>query len=102
MREKSKAVNFEATYLRSYRRLSESVHPMYRHEKIDFSENRPFVAELKRTVRSDTCLLTLMALEKVCTKHDLDGGVMMINDPGYKGKVFFATNPKKQEGVAAS
>jgi hypothetical protein len=97
VRDKFKAVNSDATYLRSYRRLSEFVHPVYRHEKIDFTENRPFVMELKRTVRSDTSLVTLMVLEKVCTKYDLDGGVMSIDDPGYKGIVFFATNPKRQE-----
>jgi hypothetical protein len=44
-----------------------------------------------------TSLVTLMALEKVCTKYDLDGGMMRIDDPGYKGIVFFATNPKRQE-----
>lgn len=99
IREKFKAVNSDATYIRSYKRLSEHVHPTYRSHKLDYAENRPYIEELKRTVRSDTCLVTLMALEKVCTKYDLDGGVMMIDDPGYKGVVLFATNPKKQSEI---
>jgi len=97
MRDKFKAVNSDATYVRSYRRLSEFIHPVYRERRLDFSENRPFIEELKRTVRSDTCLITLMALEKVCTRYDLNGGVVIIDDPGYKGIVFFATNPKRQK-----
>lgn len=101
IRAKFKAVNSDSTYVRSYRRLSEFIHPVYRPERINFKDNRPLVIELKRTVRSDTCLVTLMTLEKICTKYDLEGGVMMIDDPGYKGVVFFATNPKKQEGVVA-
>ena len=99
VRDKFKAVDSDATYVRSYRRLSEFVHPVYRHERIDFTEDRPFVLELKRTVRSDTGLVTLMALKRVCTKYDLDGGVVRIDDPEYKGIVFFATNPKRQEEV---
>lgn len=99
IRDKFKAVNSDAMYVRSYKRLSEFIHPVYRPQRVDFSENRPFVMEMKRTVRSDTCLVTLMALERVCTKYDLDGGVMMIDDSEYKGVVFFATNPKKQEEI---
>lgn len=102
IRDKFKAVNSDTTYVRSYRRLSEFIHPVYRPQRIDFKENRPLVVELRRTVRSDTCLVTLMALEAICSKYDLDGGVMMIDDPGYKGVVFFATNPKKQERVVVS
>lgn len=97
MRDKFKAVNSDATYVRSYRRLSEHVHPTYRSHKLDYSENRPYIEELRRTVRADTCLITLIALERVCSRYDLDGGIMMIDDLGYKGTVFFATNPKKAE-----
>ncbi len=97
IREKFKAVNSDATYVRSYRRLSEFIHPAYRPQKIDFSENRPYVLEMKRTVRSDTCIVTLMALMVVCLKYDLEGGIVMVDEPGYIGKVFFATNPKKAE-----
>lgn len=97
MRDKFKEINSEATYIRSYKRLSEFVHPAYRPKKIDFSENRPYALEMKRTVRSDTCIVTLMALEAVCLKYDLDGGIVMVDEPGYIGKVFFATNPKRAE-----
>lgn len=95
--EKFAAVNFEQQYLTSYQRLSEFVHPTYRAVRINFTEKRPFVDNLKRIVRSDTCLVTLMGLKDVCTKYDLNGGIMMIDEPGYIGHVFFATNPKKAE-----
>lgn len=97
IREKFKAVNSEEQYLTSYQRLSEFIHPTYRSEKINFKEKRPFVENLKRIVRADTCLITLMSLEAVCVKNDLDGGVMIIDDLGYKGPVVFATNPNKME-----
>lgn len=97
IREKFEAVNSEALYLESYQRLSEFIHPTYRSGKINFAEKRPFVENLKRIVRADTCLITLMSLEAVCVKYDLDGGVMVIDDLGYKGPVVFATNPKKME-----
>jgi hypothetical protein len=99
LRDKFKAVNSDAMYVRSYKRLSEHVHPTYRSHRLDYSENRPYIEELRRTVRADTCLVTLIALERVCTKYDLDGGLMMIDDLGYKGTVFFATNPKKMETI---
>lgn len=97
IREKFMEVNSDATYVRSYRRLSEHVHPTYRSHKLDYSENRPYIEELRRTVRADTCLIALIALERVCSRYDLDGGLMMIDDLGYKGTIFFATNPKKAE-----
>lgn len=97
MREKFKAINSEATYIRSYKRLSEFIHPVYRPKKINFSENRPYVMEMKRTVRSDTCIVTLAALEVICRKYDLDGGIVMIDEPEYAGTIFFATNPRKAE-----
>jgi hypothetical protein len=97
MRDKFKEINSEATYIRSYKRLSEFIHPVYRHKKIDFNQNRPYALEMKRTVRSDTCLVTLTALAVVCVRYNLDGGIVMIDEPGYIGKVFFATNPKKAE-----
>ena len=97
MREKFKAVNLDRMYVRSYKRLSEYVHPVYRPKKVDFNELGPYTLEMKRTVESDTCIVTLMALEKVCTKYDLSGGIMRIDDPGYKGIVYFATNPKREE-----
>jgi hypothetical protein len=97
IREKFTAVNSEAQYLTSYQRLSEFIHPTYRAERINFNEKRPFVENLKRIVRADTCVITLMALEVVCLKYDLDGGIILIDEPGYKGTLFFATNPKKAE-----
>lgn len=97
IREKFKELNLDDTYARSYVRLSEHIHPTYRSHRLDYTENRPYVEELKRTARADTCLITLMALEKICTKYDLDGGVMVIDDLGYKGIVFFGTNPKREE-----
>lgn len=97
IREKFTAVNSGSQYLTSYQRLSEFIHPTYRPSKIDFKEKRPFVENLKRIVRADTCVITLMSLKEVCTKYDLDGGIMMIDEPGYIGQVFFATNPKKAE-----
>lgn len=97
IREKFTSVNSETQYLTSYQRLSEFIHPTYRPERINFNETRPFVENLKRIVRTDTCVITLMALEAVCLKYDLDGGIMVIDEPGYKGTLFFATNPKKAE-----
>lgn len=95
IRDKFKAVNSDSTYVRSYKRLSEYIHPTYRPQKIDFTENTPYILEMKRTVRSDTCIMTLMALMDVCIKYDLDGGFMVIDDPEYKGTVFFSTNPMR-------
>lgn len=97
IREKFEAVNSESQYLTSYQRLSEFIHPTYRPGRIDFTEKRPFIENLKRIVRADTCVITLMSLKAVCIKYDLDGGIMMIDEPGYIGHVFFATNPKKAE-----
>ncbi len=95
IRGKFQSVNSDATYVRSYKRLSEFIHPVYRAKKVDFNEGRPYVMEMRRTVLSDTGLVTLIALEKVCKKYDLDGGIVMIDDLGYKGIIFFATNPNK-------
>lgn len=97
VRDKFKEVNSDSTYVRSYKRLSEYIHPTYRPQKVNFNEDSPYVLEMKRTVRSDTCIMTLMALMDVCTKYDLDGGIMVIEEPEYKGTVFFSTNPKKME-----
>lgn len=95
--DKFKDVGSEDLYLRSYKRLSEHVHPTYRPQRLDYTESRPYIEELKRTVRADTLIITLMALEKVCLKYDLDGGMMTIDDLGYKGTVSFATNPRRAE-----
>jgi hypothetical protein len=95
IRDKFKEVNSDSTYVRSYKRLSEYIHPTYRHQKIDFSKNTPYILELKRTVRSDTCIIALTALMDVCIKYDLNGGGMIIEEPEYKGTVFFSTNPLK-------
>lgn len=95
MWKKFKEVNSDEIYERSYRRISEHIHPTYRAYRLDYTENRPYIEELKRTVRADTGVITLIALEKVCTKYDLDGGEMVIDDLGYKGIVFFSTNPTK-------
>jgi len=97
IRDKFKAVDSDSIYVRSYKRLSEYIHPVYRPQKIDFNENRPYINEIKRTIRSDTSLVTLTSLVDVCTKFDLDGGIMMIYDPEYKGFIYFATNPKKAQ-----
>ena len=97
IREKFIAINSVGQYLTSYQRLSEFIHPTYRSVKIDFLEKRPFIENLKRIVRADTCVIVLMSLKAVCTKYDLDGGFMVIDEPGYIGHVFFATNPKKAE-----
>lgn len=95
IREKFKEAQMEETYLRSYKRLSEFVHPVYKTEKIDFEVERPYTTELKRTVEVDTCLITLEALKDICVKYDLDGTISMIDNPGYKALILFATNPKK-------
>ncbi len=98
MRDKFRAINIDDMYVRSYKRLSEYIHPVYRAKKVDFNEDhRPYVLEMKKTVRSDTALVTLMALEVVCAKYDLEGGIMSIDEPGYKGTVLFATNRKRAE-----
>ncbi len=99
IRDKFKAVNSDATYTRSYKRLSEHIHPTYRGAKLDFNQNRPYIEELRRTVRADTTLVTLIALLQVCTRYDLDGSVMVIDDLGYTGALFFATNPSKHEPI---
>lgn len=95
IRDKFKEVNSDSTYIRSYKRLSEYIHPTYRHQKIDFNKNTPYILEMKRTVRSDTCIIALTALMDICIKYDLDGGIMVIEEPEYKGTVFFSTNPVK-------
>lgn len=95
IRDKFKEVNSDSTYVRSYKRLSEYIHPTYRPQKIDFNKDTPYILEMKRTVRSDTCIITLTALMDICIKYDLDGGVMVIEEPEYKGTVFFSTNPVK-------
>lgn len=97
MREKFKSVGSDDTYIRSYKRLSEYIHPVYRPKQINFNENSPYIVEMKRTVRSDTIIIVLTALQDVCTRYNLDGGIMMIDDMDYKATVFFATNPKKAE-----
>ncbi len=96
-RQKFKEVNSEDEYLKSYQRLSEFIHPTYRSKKIDFRKEGPYINSLKGIVRSDTCIVTLMVLKAICIKYDMDGGVMMLEEPKYKGTVFFATNPKKAE-----
>lgn len=96
LKEKAKEVNLHSTYKDSYARLSGYVHSEYKGSR-DLSEARPYNDYLRRMVFSDTLLVTLDALKSICEKYDLDGGVMIIDDPGYKGVVFFATNPKKQE-----
>lgn len=97
IREKFKAIGSDRTYVRSYKRLSEYVHPVYRPGRVDFNELRPYIMEMRRTVLSDTSLVTLMALRDVCVKYDLDGGIMVIDDLGYKGMIMFATNSKKAD-----
>jgi superfamily I DNA and/or RNA helicase len=97
IRDKFKAVDSDDLYLRSYKRLSEYIHPVYRPKQINFNENSPYILEMKRTVRSDTSIVTLTALQDVCVKYNLDGGIMMIDDMGYKATIFFATNPNKAE-----
>lgn len=97
IRDKFKAIGSDRTYVRSYKRLSEYVHPHYRPGRVDFSEQRPYILEMRRTILSDTSLVTLMALQDVCVKYDLDGGIMIIDDLGYKGTIIFATNSRKAE-----
>lgn len=97
LKEKADEVNFESLYKDSYKRLSGYVHSAYR-VNWDFDEERPYNLFLKRLVFSDTALVTLEALKSICEKYDLDGGVMfVIDEPGYKGDIAFATNPKKME-----
>ncbi len=33
----------------------------------------------------------------LCLKYDLEGGIVMVDEPGYIGKVYFATNQKNAE-----
>jgi hypothetical protein len=94
--EKAAEVNMESFYVSTYRRLSEYVHSGYRPAR-DFDEEGPYNDFLKRVVFTDTIMFMLMGLKSVCEKYDLDGGFMVIDDPGYKGIVFFSTNPKKEE-----
>jgi hypothetical protein len=98
LKEKAKEVNLHSMYKDSYTRLSGYVHSEYKGNR-DLSEVRPYNDYLRRMVFSDTLLVTLDALKSICEKYDLDGGVMIIDDPGYKGVVLFATNPKKQQEV---
>jgi hypothetical protein len=78
------------------KRLSEFVHVGYKPFR-DFDEEGPYNDYLKRLVFSDTVLFILKSLESVCTRYDLGGGFMVIEDPGYIGTIFFSTNPKKEE-----
>lgn len=96
LRDKAEEVNMQSMYKDSYKRLSEYIHSEYRANR-DLNRVGPYTEYLKRMVFSDTLLVTLEALKSVCERYDLDGGVMIIDDPGYKGVIFFATNPKKQE-----
>ncbi|MCB9818381.1 hypothetical protein H6787_02740 [Candidatus Nomurabacteria bacterium] len=94
--EKAAEVNMKSFYVSTYRRLSEYVHSGYRPAR-DFDEEGPYNDFLKRVVFTDTVMFMLMGLKSVCEEYDLDGGFMVIDDPGYKGIVFFSTNPKKEE-----
>ena len=94
--EKAKETNMESSYISTYRRLSEYVHSGYQPVR-DFDEKGPYNDFLNRVVHSDTVMFILMGLKCMCEKYDLDGGFMVIDDPGYKGIVFFSTNPKKEE-----
>jgi hypothetical protein len=100
IREKAKELNMDSTYENAYKRLSGFVHVGYRPFR-DFDDEGPYNSFLKRLVFSDTVLFMLKSLESVCTRYDLDGGVMVIDDPGYIGTIFYATNPKKTEGERA-
>jgi hypothetical protein len=94
--EKAKETNMESSYISTYRRLSEYVHSGYQPVR-DFDEKGPYNDFLKRVVYSDTVMFIMMGLKSMCEQYDLDGGFMVIDDPGYKGIIFFSTNSKKEE-----
>jgi len=96
LKQKADEVGVQSSYKDVYKRLSEYVHSGYK-SKRDFDDGRPYTIYLKRIVFSDTLIVTLEALKKVCEMYDLDGGVMVIDDPGYKGVLLYATNPKREE-----
>lgn len=94
--EKAREINMESSYISTYKRLSEYVHSGYQPIR-DFDEEGLYNEFLKRVVFSDTVMFILMALKSMCEKYDLDGGFMIIDEPGYVGTIFFSTNPKKEE-----
>ncbi len=96
--DKFKQVNSHSLYKDEYKRLCEYVHSDYKGPR-DLNDNGPYPAYLRRLVFSDTLLVVLEALKSICERFDLEGGVMVIDDPGYKGKLFYSTNPKKSEEV---
>ena len=96
IKQKSDEINIGSVYQDVYKRLSEYVHPSYKLNR-DFDQIRPYIIYLKRVVFSDILLINAEALRRICEKYDLDGAVIKIDDPGYKGIVFHSTNPKKQE-----
>lgn len=94
--EKAKEIDMESSYMSTYTRLSEYVHSGYKPFR-DLDEKGPYNDFLKRVVYSDTVMFIVMGLKSMCEEYDLDGGTIVIDDPGYKGIVFFSTNPKKEE-----
>lgn len=94
--EKAKETNMKSSYISTYRRLSEYVHSGYQPVRY-FDEKGSYNDFLKRVVYSDSVMFMLMGLKSMCEKYDLEGGCMVIDDPGYKGIIFFSTNPKREE-----
>lgn len=94
--KKAQELNMGSTYESAYRRLSEYAHSGYKPPE-DFNQDRVYNNFLKRVVHSDTVILILMGLKAMCEKYDLEGGFMVIDDPGYIGTLFFTTNAVKEE-----
>jgi hypothetical protein len=100
LKEKAEEVGSQSLYKDSYKRLSEFVHSSYKADR-NLDAVRPYTTYLKKIVFPDTILVTLLTLQSVCEKLDLDGGIMVIDDSAYDGLIVFSTNPKKTK-VAAS
>ncbi len=93
--EKMEEVRSNSIHKEAYSRLSEYAHSGYRANL--YLGDGPFTQYLTRVLFHDSLLIFGEGLMAVCEKYDLEGHVIIINSPGYKGTVFFHTNPKKAE-----
>jgi hypothetical protein len=96
LRDRAVELHSESTY-DVYRHLSNYMHSKFQGNR-DLSVDRPYTNHLRRVVFKDILLFTLQALQAICEKYDLDGGIMFIdNYPKTKSTVAYATNPKRRE-----
>jgi len=98
MEEKAREINLDMIYQDLYRHLSEYIHSSYKPRRVA-EGTRPYSVYLRKVVFSDVLLVVLGALKSICEKYDLDGGVMIVDDPLRDDVILFSTNPRKHETV---